>query len=182
MVYIDSNRHAVIVLRMVTRTTTYIYIHKCQGKIKTVLTCEFKKQFTKVDRPAAEVAEIWLRSTIKLTDRVKKELIMTKKNKTAVEQIEAEGTESINSAEGAETTEPKKRNYAKKGEGKHAYIAPDAVFKALENKRHRGESIRVRVWQALDKYESATCADIAKDLEMEEKVVIGNLRSLVADG
>ena len=101
---------------------------------------------------------------------------MAKKAKEVVEET-GEVVE-----ETGEVVEKKERTYSKKGEGKYAYIDPKSSFKALENKRHRGESLRVKVWQSLDKFESATAADIAADLGIEEKLVIGNLRSLVADG
>ena len=167
MVFIDCTQHTAILLRMTPRTATFITTIHGQRKIRNLSIVEFKKQFKKLDKPVAEVVDIWLRSTIKLTDRVKRELDMAKKAEEVEEVVEAEA---------------KVRNHAKKGEGKNAYIAPDATFKALENKRHRGESIRIRVWGSLNKFESATCADVAADLGLEEKVVIGNLRSLVADG
>ena len=169
MIYIDKSSHAVIVRRMTPRTTTCIITVRGNRKIRSIPTVDFKKNYTFVDKPVAEVADIWLNSTIKLTDRVKREIEMAKKDKVVTEET-------------GEVAEKKDRAYSKKGEGKFAYIDPKSSFKALENKRHRGESLRVKVWQSLDKFESATAADIAADLGIEEKLVIGNLRSLVADG
>ena len=169
MIYIDKSSHAVIVRRMTPRTTTCIITVRGNRKIRSIPTVDFKKNYTFVDKPVAEVADIWLNSTIKLTDRVKREIEMAKKDKVVTEET-------------GEVAEKKDRAYSKKGEGKFAYIDPKSSFKALENKRHRGESLRVKVWQSLDKFESATAADIAADLGIEEKVAIGNLRSLVADG
>lgn len=170
MVFISKDSHIIIVRRMTQRTTTCIITVRGNRKIRNIPTADFKRNYTFVDRPVAEVADIWLNSTIKLTDRVKRELEMAKKAKEAVvEETATEATEKV-------------RNYSKKGEGKNAYIDPKSSFKALENKRHRGESLRVKVWQSLGKFESASAADIAADLGIEEKVAIGNLRSLVADG
>lgn len=169
MVFISKDSHTVIVRRMTQRATTCIITVRGNRKIRNIPTADFKRNYTFVDKPVAEVADIWLNSTIKLTDRVKRELEMAKKAKEVVEETATEAAEKV-------------RNYSKKGEGKNAYIDPKSSFKALENKRHRGESLRVKVWQSLDKFESATAADIAADLGIEEKVAIGNLRSLVADG
>lgn len=168
MIYIDKSSHAVIVRRMTPRTTTCIITVRGNRKIRKIPTADFKRNYTFVDKPVAEVADIWLNSTIKLTDRVKREIEMAKKD-------------NVNEETG-EVIEKKDRAYSKKGEGKFAYIDPKSSFKALENKRHRGESLRVSVWTSLDKFESATAADIAADLGITEKQAIGNLRSLVADG
>jgi hypothetical protein len=91
----------------------------------------------------------------------------------------AEGTAGAEATEGAEK---KERKHAKKGEGKHAYVHPDSIFKALENKINRPNSIRTAVYGALKELGEVGAQAVAEKLGITKTVALGNIRSLVADG
>ena len=70
---------------------------------------------------------------------------------------------------------------AEKKETRFPFIPADSKFKALDNNRKHGESLRTRIYLALKEIGVATAEDIAEDVHVDAKVAISNLRSLVAD-
>ena len=152
LVYTDHAGHTILMLATRRKKIEFI-THKHGHRTIARMSIEsFNKTYKQLDKSPADLARLWLKSPIKATDRVREVLQMATKEQKA----------------------PKK-------ETKFPFIPADSMFKALENQRKHGESVRTKVYACLAEKKSATAKEIAEELELDVKVVLGNLRNLVHD-
>ena len=118
-----------LVIRSRLDKTDAIFTEHGHRRIRTLRTSDFNKQYTPVENSTpAKLARIWLASTIKLTDKVKKELKMaenceTQEVLTAAEQTKIDTKaekEAIKAAKAEEKAAAKALKDAEKAEAKAA--------------------------------------------------------------
>lgn len=151
VVYTDHAGHTILVLGIKTKKVEFITHKHGHRTVTSMPHDKFYKTYKQLDKSPLDLAEVWLKSPLKMTDRVRKELEMASE-----EQVE-------------------------KKETRFPFIPADSTFKALDNQRKHGDSLRTRVYLMLQELGTATAADIAEELHVDAKVAISNLRSLVAD-
>ena len=151
VVYTDHAGHTILMLATRRKKIEFI-THKHGHRTIARMSIEsFHKTYKQLDKSPLVLAALWLKSPLKMTDRVRKELEMASEEQ------------------------------AEKKETRFPFIPADSKFKALDNDRKHGESLRTRIYLALKEIGVATAEDIAEEVHVDAKVAISNLRSLVAD-